>query len=373
MDIAPTANNGSAATFSGLAVSGTLSATTSYSGQTLTFSVVSQPGNGTVSITNASTGAYTYTPGSGFAGSDSFTFKVTDAAGTSSNTATVSVTVNDRAATANNGSVTTNVDQAKNGTVFASTAYTGQTLTYFIATQPAHGSVTLTNNLTGSFTYTPATGYVGSDSFTFYVQDAYGTNSNTATESVTVNDVAATANNGSVTTTAGAAKNGTLSATTAYSGQTLTYSVVAGPAHGSVTITNASTGAFTYTPNTAYTGADSFTFKVTDQVGTSSNTATESVTVNDVAATANNGSVTTTRNTAVNGTLSATTAYTGQTLTFSVVTSPAHGTLTITNASTGAFKFTPTHNFRGSDSFTFKVTDQAGTPSNTATESITVN
>jgi streptogrisin C len=45
-----------------------------------------------VSITNASTGAFTYTPTTGFAGSDSFTFDAKNAGGTS-NTATESVTV----------------------------------------------------------------------------------------------------------------------------------------------------------------------------------------------------------------------------------------------------------------------------------------
>jgi hypothetical protein len=56
-------------------------------------------------------------------------------------------------------------------------------LQYTIVTQPSHG--TITGGTTASRTYTPATDYVGTDSFTFKVND--GTvDSNTATVSITV-------------------------------------------------------------------------------------------------------------------------------------------------------------------------------------------
>ncbi|MGE5625141.1 MAG: Ig-like domain-containing protein, partial [Bacillota bacterium] len=369
-DIAPTANNGSAATLAGVAVSGSLSATPAYSGQILTYSLAGSPTNGTVSITNASTGAYTYTPKSGFAGSDSFTFKATDQAGTASNTATVSVTVNDRPATANDGSVATTADTSVNGTILAATSYPGQTFTYSIVSSPAHGSLTLNNNMTGSFTYIPATGYVGADSFTFNATDAYGTVSNTATESVTVNDTAPTALAGTDSTSPDVAVSYTLAAG-AYAGQTLTFSVAANPAHGSVTITNAGTGAFTYTPAQGFAGSDGFTFKVIDQYGSSS-TATETIVVIDQAPVASGGNILTSPDLGVNGTLPAMAAYAGQTLTFSVSANPSHGTFNITNASTGAFTYTPATGYAGTDSFAYQVTDQWGA-SATATESVTVN
>jgi Big-like domain-containing protein len=183
--------------------------------------------------------------------------------------------------------------------------------------------------------------------------------------------VTVTANNGSVTTNQDTPVNGNLSATDS-AGNAISFAVVTNPAHGSVTINNLSTGAFTYTPASGYTGSDSFTFKATDSVtGTVSNTATESETVNSTTVNppvANNGSVTTTAGTAVNGTLSATGT---APLSFSVVTTPAHGTVSITNASTGAFTYTPASGFSGSDSFTFHASNGGGT-SNTATESETV-
>ncbi len=185
-----------------------------------------------------------------------------------------------------------------------------------------------------------------------------------------------TANNGSVTTNENTAVSGTLSASDS-DGDTLTFSIVSQPSHGTVSITNTSTGAFTYTPNSNYYGSDSFTFKATDSAGQASNTATESVTVNqsgggNAVPTASNGSVSTNENTAVSGTLSATDSD-GDTLTFSIVGQPSHGSVSITNSSTGAFTYTPNSNYYGSDSFTFKATDSAGQASNTATESVTVN
>ena len=54
----------------------------------------------------------------------------------------------------------------------------------------------------------------------------------------------------------------------------------------------------------------------------------------------------------------------GQGLTASVVSQPAHGTLTL-NA-TGAYTYTPSANYSGSDSFTYRA-NSGSTPSNTAT------
>jgi subtilase family serine protease len=175
-----------------------------------------------------------------------------------------------------------------------------------------------------------------------------------------------TASNGAVTTSENTAVSGTLSASDS-DGDTLTFSIVSQPSHGSVTLTNTATGAFTYTPNSNYYGSDSFTFEATDSVGQASNTATESVTVNQISnavPTASNGAVTTSENTAVSGTLSASDSD-GDTLTFSIVSQPGHGSVTLTNTATGAFTYTPNSNYYGSDSFTFEATDSVGQASNT--------
>lgn len=77
---------------------------------------------------------------------------------------------------------------------------------------------------------------------------------------------------------AGATFNGLLPAEDADEGDTLTYSIVAQPTQGVVDITNASTGAFSYTANASASGPDSFQFRAND--GTDdSNDATVSVTI----------------------------------------------------------------------------------------------
>ena len=96
----------------------------------------------------------------------------------------------------------------------------------------------------------------------------------------------------SFTTAEDTAHSGTLTATDV-DGDPLTFAMVAGPAHGTVTV-NAN-GTFTYTPAANYNGPDSFTFKAND--GTAdSNTATVSITVTAVndAPVASNASVSTT-------------------------------------------------------------------------------
>lgn len=93
---------------------------------------------------------------------------------------------------ASNGAVTTNENQAISGTLSASDS-DGDTLTFAIVSQPAHGSTSITNAATGAFTYTPANGFYGSDSFTFQATDSAGNVSNTATETITVKQVVANA------------------------------------------------------------------------------------------------------------------------------------------------------------------------------------
>jgi hypothetical protein len=83
--------------------------------------------------------------------------------------------------------------------------------------------------------------------------------------------------NVALTTTAGAAKSGQLKATD-QDRDTLTYSIVKKPGHGTVKITDANKGTFTYTPSSGFTGTDSFTYKANDG-SLDSNTATVTVTV----------------------------------------------------------------------------------------------
>ena len=89
------ASNGTTSGNEDNAISGTAVAT-DVDSPSLTYSLIGANGgaqHGTVTITNAATGAYTYTPDANFNGIDTFTFKAND--GTlDSNNATITVTVN---------------------------------------------------------------------------------------------------------------------------------------------------------------------------------------------------------------------------------------------------------------------------------------
>ena len=90
----------------------------------------------------------------------------------------------DVAPTANNGQLGVVGGAATSGTLSA-TPGSILALTYSIVAQPTHGTVVLANASTGAFTYTPAAGYAGADSFTFDVSDGVWT-SGTATESIAI-------------------------------------------------------------------------------------------------------------------------------------------------------------------------------------------
>jgi photosystem II stability/assembly factor-like uncharacterized protein len=176
-------------------------------------------------------------------------------------------------ATANDGLISTKVDTAMSGALQA----WGSDLTFAVA-QPAHGKVTLADTSTGTFTYTPTPGYSGSDQFTFTADSSAGI-SNTATESITVNDILATANDGSSTIVSGKTLYAGLTASASYGEQEFIYQLVSHPSHGSVVLTNPWDGSFSYTPTAGFTGDDSFEFNVIDDAGTLSNTATQRITV----------------------------------------------------------------------------------------------
>src|SRR5205823_1711289 len=172
----------------------------------------------------------------------------------------------------------------------------GDALTAVLVSAPAHGSLTL--NANGSFSYMPAANYNGSDSFTYKANDG-ALNSNVATVAITINAVndPPVANAQSVTTAEDTAKAIVLTASDV-EGDTLTYSIVSGPSHGSLSGTAPNV---TYTPAANYNGADSFTFKANDGAVDSA-AATVSITVTAVndAPVAANDAYSTNEDTALN-------------------------------------------------------------------------
>ena len=182
----PTANNENIQTNSGTPVQITLTGTDPIPGDILKFTVVTLPQHGTLT-SGTTSNSVTYTPNTGFSGTDSFTYKATDGQGVSSNIATVTVTVNapPPSPTANNENIQTNSGTPVQITLTGTDPIPGDILKFTVVTLPQHG--TLTSGTVSSIVfYTPNTGFSGTDSFTYKATDGQGVSSNIATVSITV-------------------------------------------------------------------------------------------------------------------------------------------------------------------------------------------
>jgi hypothetical protein len=151
----------------------------------LTAVLISGPAHGTLSL--STNGGFTYTPVSTYSGTDSFTYQATDGVNTSSPaTVTITIPVN-RAPTATNDSyaVTRNVSLTVTapGVLVNDTDLDGDPLSAVLVSSSSHGVLNLSTN--GGFTYAPAVGYTGADSFTYRAHDGL-TNSGLATVTFTV-------------------------------------------------------------------------------------------------------------------------------------------------------------------------------------------
>ena len=238
-------------------------------------------------------------------------------------------------------------------------------LTYTVVAQAAHGTVTL--NQDGSFSYAPESGYNGSDSFTYKVND--GTlDSNVATVNLTIiaNDPPVAAD-GAASGDEDTTITGAVTASDVDS-DALNTILVAQAAHGTVTLNT--DGSFSYMPDGEYSGSDSFTLKANDG-SRDSNVATVNLTINAVndAPVAQDGSASGNAGAAIHGNVLATDVD-GPSLIYLHVAQAQHGSVVI--GADGSYIYTPDAGFSGSDSFTYKASD--GTrDSNVATVSVTVN
>ncbi|MBT8097770.1 MAG: M36 family metallopeptidase [Woeseia sp.] len=144
-------------------------------------------------------GTVTYTHGGDMATSDTFTYYVTDSEGATSNTATVTITINqdtgggNEAPVANddpgmapaievNASGSVNYDVRLNDT--DDSDLSGD-LTVTIVSNGMSGSAVV--QMDGTVTYTHGGDMATSDTFTYYVTDSEGATSNTATVTITIN------------------------------------------------------------------------------------------------------------------------------------------------------------------------------------------
>src|SRR5439155_1567357 len=191
-----------------------------------------------------SNGSFSYIPAGNYLGSDSFTYKANDGQADSA-IATVSITitgVNDAPVAVNDSYTTaedTTLDIVASGDLSNDSDVDADPLSPVLAIVPS--TTLFRSNSNGSFSYIPATNYLGSDSFTYKANDGQA-DSAIATVSITITGVndAPVAVNDSYSTaediTLNVVATGVLSNDSDVDGDTLSAVLVSGPANGSLTL-----------------------------------------------------------------------------------------------------------------------------------------
>jgi FtsP/CotA-like multicopper oxidase with cupredoxin domain len=262
--------------------------------------------------------------------------------------------------------VNTPLTVAAPGVLVNDTNPTAHPMTATLVTSPASGTLVLNQN--GSFTYTPATAFFGQVAFTYKANN--GTDSNVATVTIRVNRPPVAVNDAATTQPNTAVTVNVLANDSDPENQPLTITGVTQGTNGVVAVTPT---AVVYTPNTNFTGSDTFTYTISDGQVPTPGTATGTVTVTVVGnlppiANPDNATV------AEDGTVTISVRANdsdpeNQPLAIIAVTQGTNGTVT-TNGTTVAYK--PGLNFNGADTFTYTISDgQLPTPG-TATGTVNV-
>ena len=239
-------------------------------------------------------------------------------------------------------------------------ALSGLVTSIALASQPANGTAVIVGNVV---TYTPASGYFGTDRFTF-IGTGPGGSSAPATVSIIVATPPAPTLSLSPISAAATFNTATvIDLSRAVSGVYASVTIVTPPANGVVVVRGQQV---IYTPNPGFFGADVFSFTVTGPGGTSS-VAEVAITVGTLAPTANGLNFILPLN--VPTTLDLLPFISGSAISgIVVVTPPKHGVAAVNGTKV---TYTPSTDFFGTDTFAYAAFGNAGT-SPPATVKVTV-
>jgi hypothetical protein len=369
---APTAAAGSIATTEDTA--GTLDLTTLSSDvdeDTLTYTVA-DPTYGKVELSG---GIVTYTPNDNFFGSDSFTYSVSDNTKTTIDY-TISVTINSINDIPTSGPTAVTIEEDTIVDIDISELISDvedDGLTVVIESNPTQGNVSLIET---GFKYIPKADYSGTDAFAYFVVDSEGAKSNISEVKITVNDVndAPIASDINSSTNQDTALILTVDVSDKDSEFTNLQLVVdQGPSKGQITVDGFN---IKYTPDSSYSGVDSFTYYVLDTTDSSvSDIHTVNITVLEVgeileehptvASLVVNGFQDTPKEITLQGT-----DPNSLELIYEISSAPLNGTVTIDgNKAT----YIPPAGYFGEDSFLYSATNTDSVSSSTAMITIEVH
>ena len=324
-------------------------------GDDLTITKVTQPANGKATFDG---NKITYTPKAGFTGVDKFTYTISDGRGgtaTATETITVTAKPNTKPVAKNDSAKTTEGTPVTLNTVSNDTDADGDDLTITNVQQPQNGSV---SNDGKKITYTPKSGFVGMDKFTYTITDGNGGNA-TATETVIVEAIpnkAPTANLDTMSTGCAIITIDALANDVDPENDALKIVSVTGASLGTATVVgNKIQFKPSNTCDKGNTGTDTLSYTISDGV----NTAKGNVKIDvqgDVGNTrAEVDRVTTEVNKAININVLANDSGIG--LKITSVDSPVNGKVSYDG---GVITYTPNPGFEGTDDFWYDIVDQNG-------------
>jgi hypothetical protein len=235
----------------------------------------------------------------------------------------------------------------------------GNALTVTAVTTPASGVVQISNN---EIAYTPSANFIGTDTFSYTIQDSVGAESTAIVQVTIINRPPIATNDISSTQQSSAIQIDVLSNDSSAGNHDITVVSLSEPSNGLLSL---DTNIVTYQPLDGYVGQDSFVYTVRDSLGDES-TASVLVTVSNVQPVSHEDLVTIEQNTVVTiDVLDNDLDVKGDTLSISGNTLPKYGTLSLQD---NVFIYTPNDGYSGFDQFDYTVVDNfAGSSQATVT------
>jgi VCBS repeat-containing protein len=337
-------------------------------GETLTATLLANPTKGTVSDF-AADGTFTYTPGPGVSGDDSFTYEVCDSLDVcDSATVTVHIAMAPRAPSAGEDAYDATEDEAltvdaAEGVLANDSDANGDDISAELVDGPSKGTLSLQPD--GSFVYDPNPNANGSDSFTYRASDG-SLDSELATVSITIasvnDDPVADADAYEVVEGELLAVNGPglLANDSDADGDSLSVTDVDDPDHDQEHSFGAS-GTFSYRSELGFSGTETLSYAIADgHGGTALGTITITVTPAARAPVAGDDTYDATEDQALTvdaaeGVLANDSDVNGDDISAELVDEPTKGDVSL--GADGSFTYTPDTNANGEDSFTYRASD----------------
>ena len=353
---------------------------TSLSDAPITIAITSGPSHGTALVVPAAAGRAAlvrYASASGFVGTDSFHYHLTDSNGDVSNDATVTITVSDSTPVAVND--TAAVEDGVTAIIRVLQNDTGlvdQPFVIKITSPPVHGTATVVPGANGALpfvTYTSTAGFAGADAFSYTVTDADGdVSASAATVAITVTDTVPVAVSDTFGIDSRAPVNmNVLTNDQGLTDQPITIEIVQQPTLGTARVIASSSSAngfpvIEYTSAAGSAGTDTLKYRLRDSDGdVSATNATVTITVTNTTPAAVNDPMRTIENNTASilDVLANDTGTGNRPLTITITGQPVHGHATViagSGTSNPTVKYTPATGYEGADSLRYSFSDADG-------------